>query len=486
MPPKGNYVAYQALRPTELTVGDFISKRIDRWIAEGRAADAAKLKRLQEEGKSLMELNKDIKIDGIQTILPIQQATNKLTKDAIDAKSYAMRIAENSSIPLEQRREAYRLAQAKADNMVLLSKYLGSKDFVEGYANKIKTSPNEIWEGDDSLQFVNALATGDHDVAFDDKTGSIMVAFPNQNQTSDQKVEWRDFTEVAMKTAQPYEKDLSNDIDDFAKKQASQLYIKETDGRGGNRTITQNKFLKDDAQKTFESTFGGFDVNSKDPMLKQFSYSVLGKRQIQNQEDYDKVREAWVNKLESYVPKEYSVKDEKSALEIEKLKWETKNAQKNFYKQDQPAKQDDPLNGGSISSGNVILNIKTDNGKNTSHLRTQAISFYPAGTNGKASKVGVSVYWNPNALGPEKGGYSYSISTPSNDGKDIVIEGIKGQRAIQLLTSNKIKNPENILAMMQTYADQQGLANKQPTVFGKNWSNYKVNTNNKPKTNSEY
>lgn len=361
--PKGNYLAYQPLRPVNLQVGDFIEKRVDKYIAEGQAAKAAELKRLKEEGKSLMDMNKEIKVDTISTILPIQQAANKLSKDAIDAKSYAMRIAENTAIPIETRREAYRIAEAKATNVLMLNKYLGSKEFVDGYTKKMSTNPSEIWEGDESLQFINALATGDHDVAFDNNTGSIVVAFPNQDQTSDQKVVWRDFTEVAMKTAQPYEKELSKEIDTFQKSQAANLYIKETDGRGGNRTTVQNKFLRDEALKSFETTFGGFDVNSKDPMLKQFAYSVLGKRQIQSQEDWNTVRDAWVNKLESYVPKEFSVKDEKSALEIANQEWDLKNKKKNFYKQDSTSNQETATP--TLSNGNSIVQIRDDSGKVT-------------------------------------------------------------------------------------------------------------------------
>lgn len=366
MLPKGNYLAYQPLRPVNLQVGDFIEKRVDKYIAEGKAAKAAELKRLKEEGKSLMDMNKEIKVDTISTIIPIQQAANKLSKDAIDAKSYAMRIAENTAIPIETRREAYRIAEAKATNVLMLNKYLGSKEFVDGYTKKMSTNPSEIWEGDESLQFINALATGDHDVAFDNNTGSIVVAFPNQDQTSDQKVVWRDFTEVAMKTAQPYEKELSKEIEAFQKSQAANLFIKETDGRGGNRTTIQNKFLRDKAEKSFETTFGGFDVNSKNPMLKQFAYYVLGKRQIQSQEDWNTVRNAWVNKLEIYALKEFSVKDEKSALEIDNQKLQNTKLRQDIANPNRGGSQSNQeVVSPMLSNGNSIVQIRDDSGKVT-------------------------------------------------------------------------------------------------------------------------
>ena len=416
MLPKGNYLAYQPLRPVNLTVGDFIEKRVDKYIAEGQAARAAQLKRAQEEGKALMDMNKEIKIDPISTILPIQQSANKLSKDAIDAKSYAMRIAENTSIPIETRREAYRIAEAKATNVLMLNKYLGSKEFVEGYTKKLNTNPSEIWEGDESLQFINALATGDHDVAFDEKTGSIMVAFPNQDQTSDQKVEWRDFTEIAMKTAQPYEKELSKEIDAFQKSQADNLFIKETNGIGGNRTTIQNKFLRDDALKNFETTFGGFDVNSKDPMLKQFAYSVLGKKQIQSQEDWNTVRDAWVNKLENYVPKEYSVKDEKSAADLEEQKWRINNAKKNYYKQDSNPQSNQEVVNPILSNGDSIVQIRDSSGKVTGIQNQNINSIALPKLKGKPStdnSFGVSTFRDSKGVQRDV----WVMGAPAEDGK---------------------------------------------------------------------
>jgi len=59
--PKGNSIALQALRPAEIKVADFIDDKVNNYIKEGRAAEAARIKRLQDEAKSLMDINKDIK-----------------------------------------------------------------------------------------------------------------------------------------------------------------------------------------------------------------------------------------------------------------------------------------------------------------------------------------------------------------------------------------------------------------------------------------
>lgn len=327
--PKGNYVALQAVRPAEFKVADFIDDKISKFIADGRAAEAARIKRLQEEGKQLMDINKDIKVEAINTIPNLQNETNKLVKDAMDAKAYAGRIANNYNLSYSERAEANRVAQAKADNILLLSKHLSDPAFLKSYSEKLATDPATIFEGDDTLQFINALKNSEIKMKFD-KNGNPLVAYPNQNQKPDDEVEWKDFSDLAMRLGQGFEKDLSEEIESLAEKQSSNMYSKFTENKSGNVKISGTKFLKDEASNAFDSTFGGFDINNKDPYLRQFSYQVLGKRYINSQEDYDKVKQAWVDKLESYTPKESSYIVEKSPAELENLRLRNANLRRDL------------------------------------------------------------------------------------------------------------------------------------------------------------
>lgn len=319
--PKGNYLALQALRPSEFKVADFIDDKITNYIKEGRAAEAARIKRLQDEGKQLMDINKDIKIDALSTISALQPVVNPLNKEAMDAKAYAGRIANNYNIPYAERAQANRIAQAKADNLVLLGKHLSDPAFIKSYNEKLATDPATVFEGDDTLQFLNSLKNGQIKMKFDEN-GNPLVAYPNQNQTPDEPVAWRDFSDLAMRLGQGFKKDLSNDIEDLAKQQASNMYAKFEENKTGNVKIGGTKFLRDEANTSFDATFGGYDINNKDPYLEQFSYQVLGKKFIQNEEDYKKVKDAWVNKLESYTPKESTYIVEKSAQELENQRLE--------------------------------------------------------------------------------------------------------------------------------------------------------------------
>lgn len=327
--PKGNYISQQALRPSEFKVADFIDDKITNYIKDGRAAEAARVKRLQEEGKQLMDINKDIKVDALNTIAPLQNTTNGLVKEAMDAKAYAGRIANDYTIPYAKRSEANRLAQAKSDSLVLLGKHLSDPAFIKSYNEKLATDPATIFEGDDTLQFINAIKNGDIKMSFD-ANGNPLVAYPNQNQNPDEVVNWRDFSDLAMRLGQGFKKDLSGDIEDLAKQQASNMYAKFEENKTGNVKIAGTKFLKDQASESFDATFGGYDLNNKDPFLEQFSYNVLGKKFISNEEDYKKVKDAWINKVESYTPKESSYIVQKSAAELELERLRIANARKDL------------------------------------------------------------------------------------------------------------------------------------------------------------
>ncbi len=147
---------------------------------------------------------------------------------------------------------------------------------------------------------------------------------------------------------------------------------------------------------------------------------------------------------------------------------------------EQPSQSNDsPLGNGTLSVGNVVLNIKTkgQGGKTfNNHYETQGLSYYVSGnTNeGKASRIGVTTYWNPNGGSDGKGGFSYAMNIPSKDGKQVVIEGVNAERAKQILASNKVKDPQNVLAMMAVTAEQNGLSGQKPKAIGRGYSNYNV------------
>lgn len=351
---RGNSIALQALRPSEFKVADFIDDKITNYIKDGRAAEAARIKRLQDEGKQLMDINKDIKVDAINTIPNLQNEANKLVKEAMEEKAYAGRVANNYNLTYAERAEANRKAQTKADNVLLLSKHLSDPNFIKSYNEKLSTDPSTIFEGDDTLQFINALKNAEIKMKFD-ANGNPLVAYPNQNQKPNDPVEWKDFSDLAMRLGQGFETDLSKDIEAFAKQQASNMYSKFEENKSGNVKISGTKFLKEEANASFDATFGGYDINSKDPYLRQFSYEVLGKKFIQSEEDYKKVKDAWVNKVEAYTPKESSYIVQKSAQELELERLRIEQAKKDL--RTNPSSAATPQSKVSITQAGGIMQI---------------------------------------------------------------------------------------------------------------------------------
>ena len=67
------------------------------------------------------------------------------------------------------------------------------------------------------------------------------------------------------------------------------------------------------------------------------------------------------------------------------------------------------------------------------------------------------------------------MNFPSKDGKEVVAEGVTGSRAVEILSSNGVKKPNNIIALMTMQAQNYGLQNIKPEPFGKNFQNYNIN-----------
>lgn len=319
--PKGNYIALQALRPVELKIGDFIDTTINNYIKDGRAAEAAKLKRMQDEGKVIMDMYKEVKIDPLKTIPMWQEEANKVYMATINNLGEQGRIVSDLNIPKEQRYKALGDAKKLAANMVALNNLIGSKEFIDGYKKRIETDPSTIWTGDKGTQLISGIAQGNFKIAVDEGNMVPLVSIPSQD-SNDVKPQWIDATEAIMTLMQTPELDRSKDLDVLAKQQAVGAYEKVKSNTTGNVTTESNKFLPEEARKSFKINFGDFDINNKDVNLKQFAYQVLNGRSISSKEDYDKVEQAWVDKVEGYVPKQSSYVVEKSAQELENQRLE--------------------------------------------------------------------------------------------------------------------------------------------------------------------
>lgn len=359
--PKGNYLAYQPLRPVNLTVGDFVEKRIDKYIKDGEAKKAAQLKKAAEERKSVADMYKDVKLDYTQTIMPLQQSWNKGTTDVINNISYAKRLFNDPNIPLEEARKQMMIAESKANNYLAISKLIGSQEFINGFNDRIKNIDKSAVY-DPGLQVIDALGKGNAEIVADPETGMWKIGYTKSYQNKDGEIEWHDLNETIY-SIMNITPNQSEKYKKLVEDQSKTTYSNEIINPTGNIKTEQNVFKEDKANTSFEINFGGFDVNSKNPLLAHLAFDVLGKPSVKTEEEYNKVKKRYVEDLRVNMPEKYSRVVEKSALEIANQEWDLKTKKKNFYKQDSTSNQETATP--TLSNGNSIVQIRDDSGKVT-------------------------------------------------------------------------------------------------------------------------
>lgn len=351
--PKGNYVAYQPLKPVELKIGDFIDTTINNYIKDGRVAEAARLKQMQEEGAVVMDMYKGIKIDPLKTIPMWQGEANKVYQETITKLGESGRIISNYNIPKEIRLKALSDAQKLSANVVALNNLIGSKEFLSGFQKRVETDATTIWKGDKGTQLMSGIAQGNIKFSIDPENMTPLIAYPRQD-SNEVDPQWEDAAGAITSLMSSPESDLSDEMETLAKQQAAGAYEKIKLNKNGNLTTEENKFLTEGVEKGFENTFGSFDINNPNPMLKQFSDKILNGKSIATEDDYKKVKQGWVESVKKYAPKEYSSVVEKSALELANQEWDLKNKKKNFYKQDNPTQSDSKPPSYSFVEGGTI------------------------------------------------------------------------------------------------------------------------------------
>lgn len=465
--PKGNFMAFQPLKPTEYKVGDIYSNMIDGMIKRGEAKKAAELKAAQERQKYIGDRFDKVKIDPFATTSQLTDAAMDMFKQTYEYVADQRMKAENDP----SNAMGYLSNAEKAQNSYLSwAKTLGDAKFIENATKK----SNEIASGQyfldsDETDQWDLFNKGQYKPTLEN--GEWKVAVPKNRYATDEdplkKLTIGEY--INLNTVLP-PKDLTKDLDKNIKDISAKFADEWSKNTDGNRTTGWKGYADKRGQEWFDNTYGGYDANFVPTELQQFSKRTL-KKEIENEADYNEVKTTLLNQLSSYVPLET-----KTDTRLTPAQQEGQRLSNQQKKKDLQPKVEDPLNGGTLTSGNVILNIKGKDGV-TYNTRTQGISYFVKGNtnDGKTPKVGVTVYWNPNGGEQGKGGFSYAMNFPSKDGKEVVAEGVTGNRAIEILSSNGVKKPENIVALMNMQAQNSGFQNNNPEPFGKNFQNYNIN-----------
>ena len=430
---KGNYTALQQLKPAEIKVGELYNKWVDGYIKNGEAERAAKLKRAQEEGKSLQELMKDVKIEHATTITPWQNERSRLASEGIELVGNAGMMATNLDIPIEQRRAYVNKARNYANQIAELDALIKDPKLIEQYANNVKTtSEGKAFKGDPRLGLYMSVEAGLAKFRTN-KDGMLEVGYIENPEDPEKKEKWELLSEAKQKYMTPIEESTVESYNKYLVDLAQKVTTETTTSNGYVRTYNK-AFDAKDAKTLLMTSFGldpskdakdNFNVNNIPRQLNHRFYDK-NTRSIQSAADLEEAINDSVLTMKAAADEKTSREVLKTADDITLDKLQIANARKNLYKQDAPS-------GGSGSSedgfvyGNTMLRVPAAKG-NVGYYQQNAISLkgtvrtaagktregddIPAST----KDVFVTAYWNPNGGKKGNGSVAYGVSLPSEKG----------------------------------------------------------------------
>lgn len=491
---KGNYIALQALKPTELKVADYYKSFADDLIKRGDSDRAARAKMLEDQKKEVNSLFTKIDIKPFSTKAQMSDLASQAFIDSARAIGQRRMMAEKDPA------NAYKYlqeAQAIGDDYGVFATTFGSADFIKRANEKEqRLADNDVFGTTDENERLALTGVNMPIMQRNPQTGLMEFYLPkNGSATPDEPMVKYSAGEIVNLFTSNDEVNLlrsnkSNGNNGFLDKQIydvaklmSDEYSRNFDG---NRTNAKKWFSTERGGQWFDTNFGVYNPNKVNPIVSQYARETLG-RDISSEEDFNIAKQGIIGNIASLVGTETKVDTKDSALDIALQKQRLVNLQLDATKTRQDIANPNRgksegevgiLGNGTVTVGDVILNIPYKSGKNTgvNNYKVPAINYYVTGNtnDGRNSRIGVSTYWNPNGGKDGKGAYNFALNIPSLNGKDVVIENAKEERVKQVLSSNKVKNTENVLALMKTAADSRGLPQMKSKLVGKNNTDYNV------------
>lgn len=440
--PQGNFAAYKELKYREQDKDnsvDFINMGINRLIADGKAREATKLKQAQEQGKGYYEMIKDIKIDPITSISAFQDYDNQMYNQTINALNEAKIKSLDTNVPLAEKQRLTQKALQMQNGYAQMKTFLGNEKQLDTFKSKLETDTSKIWKGDKGLSLMTALKSNAMWVGYD-KNGNAVVKYLDPNEPSNLIPKEMSFSEATQSILNPYEEELINKKDglyDQMKQEAVNMSITTKNGIGGNRTTETLQFNPKDAEKSFDIRFGDYNLNNPDKYLQQFAFDVLNGGEIKSREDWDKVKKAYVDKMDSFVKEETSTVDKYTAAQLEEQNLNNKKTRAQIQK---------------MQEKEQLLAVPT---AETSIIRTyNPDGSYQGYYTGKTAAVNLAGTTNFLSAQPVEGKdgkvyNKYYIGGFAKDG-NIVYEPLSNP--MTAMTSAKIKDPIKVFAQLNDKA----------------------------------
>lgn len=298
---KGTYAGLQQIKPVQSQQGDIVSGWIEKYIAEGKAEKAAKLKELQEKNAKTEEFFRTVKIEPKDVEMKIADANQKLTTEVTNRIGELKLKAMNAKTDFE-RSKYMNEANMLSSNYRNYQTTLSSKQFIDGVkeAREYYESGKAFDQSEQARSF-NAYANGMYDVRLTDdnnietlvKTGDKLNDPPTPYTTSQ-------IMELGTRKGEPNMLDPLYDEMAKTAKYYAELY---ENNPTGDKKTTVKQFVREKAELDFKSRYGEFDVrgqsNSTD--YKQFGIRMMGKVP-ETEEEHNELKKLWVDKFSTYLP----------------------------------------------------------------------------------------------------------------------------------------------------------------------------------------
>ena len=320
---KGNYIALQALKPTELKVADYYKSFADDLIKRGDSDRAARAKMLEDKRKEVGAIFTDMKVDPFATI---SQASDLSTQSFIDTAQY---VGQQRMLAEQDPANAYKYIQnAKRahDDYRVLATTFGNKDFIDKANTKAQAlASNDTFGTTDNNARLALLNQQMPIMKRNLQTGKMEFYLPkNESANPDEPMVGYSIGEIGSLFTSPDEINLlrsnkSNGNNGFMDKQIydvaklmSDEYSRNFDG---NRTNAKTWFSAERGNQWFDTNFGVYNPNRVNPIVSQYARETLG-RDISSEEDFNIAKQGIIGNIASLVGTETKVDTKDSALDI--------------------------------------------------------------------------------------------------------------------------------------------------------------------------
>lgn len=361
---KGNYTAYQQLKPTEIKVVEFYNNWVDGYVKNGEAERAAKAKLLAEQKKEIGERFNSMKLDPYATLANFSDFAQNSFIETADFVGTQRLLADRD--PANAREYLMRAENAVADYRSLAATF-GNKDFIEkANAKQQALANNDVFSETDNNEQLAILGQAIPEYRRDPATGRMKFGLPKSGVATDNDpLEWKSTGEIVSLWTSPDEINLlrsnkSNGNNGFLDKQvfdvAKQMADEYSTNYDGNRTNAKTWFSEKRGSQWFDSTFGEFNPNSIPPLIRQYAKSVL-KKSINGddaEDVYKQARQGIIDNIASLVGTEIKVDTKETAQDRE-----LKSAQiRKLNERPQPSGGGLAGGGGMYNAGNQTTYIK--------------------------------------------------------------------------------------------------------------------------------